>query len=91
MDWSSRDPDDVFGLFKQELSFYQEDEKITDDAAEVRKFCYGIGYDGLCWLNARGMTADVKENIVEMYVFFEGILMISIDFQIHRLHIMQHH
>ena len=79
MDWSSSDLGDAFGLFKQKLDLYLEDEEIMDDAAKARKFLRG----------SSGLTDEEKKNLDELYGFFERNLKISVNFRIHRLHLMQ--
>ena len=90
MDWSSNDLGDAFSLYKQKLNLYIEDEGIPEAAVKARKFCPGIGDDGLRRLHVSGLTDDEKQDIEELYKFFENHLKISVNFRIHRLHLMQY-
>ena len=61
MNWASENHEKVLQLFKQTMSYYCEDEDITDPGKIALKILRGIGNEGLKQLNASGMSdADKK-------------------------------
>ena len=61
MNWASENHEEALQLFKQTMSYYCEDEVITDPGKIALKFLRGIGNEGLKRLNASGMSdADKK-------------------------------
>ena len=89
MDWSCPDLGDAIGLFKQKLTLYMEDENIVTATAQARKICRGIGDEDLRRLNASGLTEGEKKNPVQLWDFFNKQLKVSVNFRIHRLHLMR--
>ena len=61
MNWASENHVKDLQLFKQTVSYYCEDEDITDPDKIALKIPRGIGNEGLKCLNASGMSdADKK-------------------------------
>ena len=89
MDWSCPYLGDAIGSFKQKMTLYVEDENIVTATAQARKICRGIGDEGLRRLNASGLTDDEKKNPVQLWDFFNKQLKVSVNFRIHRLHLMR--
>ena len=90
MDWSCPDLGDAIGLFKQKMTLFLEDENILTAVGQARKICRGIGDEGLRRLNASGLTDDQKKNPVQLWDFFGQQLKVSVNFRIHRLHLMRY-
>ena len=91
MDWSSADLSESMALYKQKMSLYMADEgRVTDADAQTRKICWGIGDEGLLCLNASGLSEDQKKDPDELWTFFQNQLKVSVNFRIHRLHLMQY-
>ena len=90
MDWSCPDLGDAIGLFKQKMTLFLEDENILTAVAQARKICRGIGDEGLRRLNASGLTDDQKKNPVQLWDFSGQQLKVSVNFRIHRLHLMRY-
>ena len=62
MNWASENHEEALQLFKQTMSYYCEDEDITDPGKIALKILRGIGNEGLKRLNASGMSdADRKK------------------------------
>ena len=72
MDWSGSDHAESFGLFRQKMELYLEDEDITETAAQARKICRGLGDEGLRRLNASGLKTADKKKPSELWKFFES-------------------
>ena len=89
MDWYCPDLGDAIGLFKQRMTLYMEDENIVTATAQARQICRGIGDEGLRRLNASGLTDYEKKNPVQLWDFFNKQLKVSVNFRIHRLHLMR--
>ena len=73
--WTGKLIDDLaesFGLFKQKLLLYLEDEYIKDDATCARKFCRSIGNEGIKRLNVSALWDEDKKNPAELFQFFES-------------------
>lgn len=90
MKWTESDLGEALSLFKQKMILYLEDEEITDARKQARKICRGIGDEGLRRLNASGLSDDQKATPDNLWNFFENQLKISVNFRIHRLHLMQY-
>ena len=90
MDWSGSDHAESFGLFRQKMELYLEDEDITETAAQARKICRGLGDEGLRRLNASGLKTADKKKPSELWKFFESHLRLNVNFRIHRLQLMQY-
>lgn len=90
MNWNSSDLSEAFGLYKQKMILFLEDEQITDEAAQARKICRGVGDEGLKRLNASGLDENEKKNPDELWKFFDSQLKINVNFRIHRLQLMQY-
>ena len=88
MDWSGSDLAEALTLFKQKVTLYLDDEEITDADKKARKILRGIGDEGLKRLNASGLTDDQKKSDTDLWTFFENQLTVSVNFRIHRLHLM---
>ena len=60
--WSDPDLNEAMSLFKQKMTFYIEDEEITDETKQARKICRGVGDQRLKRLNARGLAEHQKRS-----------------------------
>ena len=69
------------------LSYYCEDEDITDPGKIALKILRRIGNEGLTYLNASGMLDADKRKIWEL---FESQLKTNLNFRVHRLHLMDY-
>ena len=85
MDWSGANLAESMGFYRQKMTLYLEDESVTDQTAQARKVCRGIGDEGLRQLNASGLTADEKKDPDKLWEFFERQLHVHVNFRIHRL------
>ena len=72
------------------MTLFLENENIVTAVAQARKLCRGIGDDGLRRLNTSGLTADEKKNALQLWDFFGQQLRVSVNFRIHRLHLMRY-
>ena len=89
--WLCPDIDDAIGLFKQKMPLFLEDENILTAVAYARKICRGIGDEGLRRINASGLSADEKKkNPLQLWDIFGKQLKLSVNFRIHRLHLMRY-
>ena len=69
------------------LSYYCEDEDITDPGKIALKILRRIGNEGLTCLNASAMLDADKRKI---WVLFESQLKTNLNFRVHRLHLMDY-
>ena len=58
----------------KKMELFMEDEGITDQAAQARKICQGIGDEQLRRLNVRGLTAEQKKTQTSYGSFFKPSL-----------------
>ena len=79
-------------LFKQNtcMSYYCEDEDITDPGKIALKILRGIGNEGLKRLNASGMSDADKKRPDKIWELFESQLKTNLNFRVHRLHLMDY-
>ena len=70
------------------MSYYCEDEDITDPGKIALKILMGIGNEGLKRLNASGMSDADKKRPDNIWELFESQLKTYLNFRVHRLHLM---
>ena len=90
MNWSSENHAEALQLFKQTMSYYCEDEDITDPGKIALKILRGIGNEGLKRLNASGMSDADKKKPDKIWELFESQLKTNLNFRVHRLHLMDY-
>ena len=88
MNWASENHEEALQLFKQTMSYYCEDEDITDPGKIAFKILRGIGNEGLKRLNASGMSDADKKRPDKIWELFECQLKTNLSFRVHRLHLM---
>ena len=72
------------------MSYYCEDEDITDPGKIALKILRGIGNEGLKRLNASGMSDADKKRPDKIWELFESQLKTNLNFRVHRLHLMDY-
>ena len=72
------------------MSYYCEDEDITDPGKIALKILRGIGNEGLKRLNASGMSDADKKRPDKIWELFESQLMTNLNFRVHRLRLMDY-
>ena len=87
MNWASENHEEALQLFKQTMSYYCEDEDITDPGKIALKILRGIGNEGLKRLNASGMSDADKKRPDKIWELFESQLKTNLNFSVHRLHL----
>ena len=90
MNWASENHEEALQLFKQTMSYYCEDEDITDPGKIALKILRGIGNEGLKRLNASGMSDADKKKPDKIWELFESQLKTNLNFRVHRLHLMDY-
>ena len=90
MNWSSENHDEALQLFKQTMSYYCEDEDITDPGKIALKILWGIGNEGLKCLNASGMSGADKKKPDKIWELYESQLKANLNFRVHRLRLMDY-
>ena len=89
MNWASENHDEALQLFKQTMSYYCEDEDITDSGKIALKILRGIGNEGLKRLNASWMS-DADKKRPDKIWDSESQLKTNLNFRVHRLHLMDY-
>ena len=69
------------------MSYYCEDENITDPGKIALKILRGIGNAGLKRLNASGTSDSDKKRPDKIWELFESQLKTNLNFRVHRLHL----
>ena len=90
MNWASENNEEALQLFKQTMSYYCEDEDITDPGKIAFKILRGIGNEGLKLLNASGMSDADRKRPDKIWELFESQLKTNLNFRVHRLHLMDY-
>ena len=90
MNWASENHEEALQLFKQTVSYYCEDEDITDSGKIALKILRGIGNEGLKRLNASGMSDADKKRPDKIWELFESQLKTNLSFRMRRLHLMDY-
>ena len=90
INWASENHEEALQLFKQIMSYYCEDEDITDPGKIALKILKGIGNEGLKRLNASGMSDADKKRPDKIRELFESQLKTNLNFRVHRLHLMDY-
>ena len=90
MNWASENHEEALQLFKQTMSYYCEDEDITDPGKIALKILRGIENEGLKRLNASGMSDADKKSPDKIWELFESQLKTNLNFRVHRLHLMDY-
>ena len=90
MNWASENHEEALQLFKQTMSYYCEDEDITDPGKIALKVLRGIGNEGLKRLKASGMSDADKKRPDKIWELFESQLKTNLNFRVHRLQLMDY-
>ena len=90
MNWASENHEEALQLFKQTMSYYCEDEDITDPGKIALKILKGIWNEGLKRLNASGMSDADQKKPDKIWELFESQLKTNLNFRVHRLHLMDY-
>ena len=90
MNWTSENHEEALQLFKQTMSYYCEDEDITDPGKIALKILMGIGNEGLKRLNASVMSDADKKRPDKIWELFESQLKTNLNFRVHHLHLMDY-
>ena len=72
------------------MSYYCEDEDITDPGKIALKVLRGIGNEGLKRLNASGMSDADKKRPDKIWELYESQLKTNLNFRVHRRHLMDY-
>ena len=72
------------------MSYYCEDEDITDPGKIALKILRGIGNEGKKRINASGMSDADKKRPDKIWELFESRLKTNLNFRVHRLHLMDY-
>ena len=87
MNKASDSHDEALQLFKQTVTYYCEDEGITDPDKIAPKILRGIGNKGRKRLSASGISDADKEKPEKIWEPFESHLKTNLNFRVHRLHL----
>ena len=90
MNWASENHEEALHLFKQTMSYYCEDEDITDPGKIALKILRWIGNEGLKRLNASRMSDADKKRPDKIWELLESQLKTNLNFRVHRLHLMDY-